>query len=59
MLVTSSPLVLEQCDEVVFIGEDGKEVARGSHDELLDRALRREESGLKYQKVVQRAQGGE
>lgn len=59
VLVTSSPLVLEQCDEVVFIGEDGKEVARGSHDELMDRALRCEESGLKYQKVVQRAQGGE
>lgn len=34
VMVTSSPLVLDQCDEVIFV-EDGKESARGEHRELL------------------------
>ncbi len=35
LLVTSSPLVLTRADEVVFL-VDGKAVARGAHQRLLD-----------------------
>ena len=34
VLVTSSPLVLDQCDEVILI-EEGHEVARGQHHAML------------------------
>ena len=35
VIVTASPLVLDQCDEIVLV-EGGREVARGSHREMLD-----------------------
>ncbi|MDO5035214.1 MAG: ABC transporter ATP-binding protein [Actinomycetaceae bacterium] len=58
ILVTASPLVLDQCDEVVLVDEEGREVARGTHAGLLARAERGDEGGLEYQRIVQRVAGG-
>ncbi|WIM08232.1 ABC transporter ATP-binding protein [Trueperella bernardiae] len=35
-VVTTSPIVLGEADEVIFLGADGAELARGTHAELLD-----------------------
>lgn len=37
VVVTASPLVLDKCDEVVLV-ENGREVARGTHRDMLKRA---------------------
>ena len=50
VIVTSSPLMLDKCDEVVLVDENG-EVARGPHHELL--------ADARYHSVVHRAAGGE
>lgn len=49
--VTASPIMLGEADEVIFLGEDGKEAARGTHAELLD--------DPRYHAVVHRASGDE
>ncbi|MCF2707234.1 ABC transporter ATP-binding protein [Arcanobacterium haemolyticum] len=50
VIVTSSPLVLDRCDEVVLVN-DGHEVARGKHRDMLKRA--------DYFAVVHRESGDE
>lgn len=59
VLVTASPLVLDQSDEVILIDDDGREIARGTHSGLMELAHEGDEAGLKYQNVVQRVAGGE
>ncbi len=58
VLVTASPLVLDQCDEVIVVDEQGREIARGMHRELMQRAAESDPSGLQYQHIVQRVVGG-
>lgn len=53
-VVTASPLVLDQVDDVAFLVQ-GRVVARGSHRELLDRAVAGEEWPSAYRRVVSRA----
>lgn len=36
VVVSASPILLGEADEVIFVGADGREVARGPHTELLD-----------------------
>ncbi|MDO5049877.1 MAG: ABC transporter ATP-binding protein [Actinomycetaceae bacterium] len=59
ILVTASPLVLDQCDEVVLIDDEGREVARGTHAGLLAQAEQGDAGGLEYQRIVQRVMGGD
>ena len=56
IIATESPLVLEACDEVVLLGDDG-ERARSTHRELLARARRGDPDALAYRAVVARAYG--
>lgn len=57
VVVTESPLVLEVCDEVVLLDEDGRERARATHRDLLARARSGEPDALAYRAVVARATG--
>ncbi len=57
IVATESPLVLEACDEVVLLDDDGRERVRSTHRELLARAHRREAVALAYQAIVARACG--
>ena len=57
VLVTSSPLVLEHCDEVVMLSPDGAELVRGTHLELLDQARRGQGGAAEYVNVINRATG--
>lgn len=57
VLVTSSPLVLEHCDEVVMLAPDGAELVRGTHLELLDQARRGQGGAVQYVNVINRATG--
>ena len=59
IVATESPLVLEACDEVVLLDDDGRERVRSTHRELLARAHRREVVALAYQAIVARACGGD
>ncbi|QOR47279.1 ABC transporter ATP-binding protein [Trueperella pecoris] len=36
VVVSASPIILGEADEVIFVGADGRELARGTHAELLD-----------------------
>lgn len=56
LVVTTSPLILEHCDEVIVLGTDGKEIARGTHAELSHAASK---SAHIYQNIVSRTTGGE
>ena len=56
IIATESPLVLEACDEVVLLGDDG-ERTRSTHRELLARAHRGDPDALAYRAVVARAYG--
>ena len=56
IVATESPLVLEACDEVVLLGDDG-ERARSTHRELLARAREGDPDALAYRAVVARAYG--
>ena len=58
VVVTESPLVLEACDEIVLLDDDG-ERARSTHRELLARARWGDPDGLAYRAVVARAYGEE
>ncbi|MDO5496160.1 MAG: hypothetical protein Q4G64_10625, partial [bacterium] len=46
--------VLEHADEVVFLGADGTERARGTHRELMDRAHDGDAAAREYYQVVTR-----
>ena len=50
VITTASPLILGRCDEVIFINDDGAEVARGTHHQLRQQVPA-------YRAVVERAQG--
>lgn len=52
VVVTESPLLLEHADEVIFLGDDGRERARGTHRALLTDAP-------DYRAVVSRIYGEE
>ena len=56
VIITESPLVLEACDEVVLLGDDGEQT-RSTHRELLARAHRGDPDALAYRAVVARAYG--
>lgn len=51
LVVTSSPIVLGMMDEVVLLDDGGHELARGSHQELLNDS--------RYHAIVNRAAGAE
>lgn len=53
-VVSASPLVLDQVDDVAFV-VDGRVVARGTHRDLLDRAAEGEQWASRYRRVVGRA----
>lgn len=51
VIVSASPIVLNAMDEVILLDADGREVARGSHEELSHNQT--------YHNIVHRAAGGE
>lgn len=59
VIVTSSPLVLERCDEVVFINREGAAPVRSSHGDLMEAARNGESVAQDYRRVVERITGGE
>ncbi|HHW84281.1 MAG TPA: ABC transporter ATP-binding protein [Actinomycetales bacterium] len=54
VVVSASPLVLEHAENVVFLGADGRERARGTHRELMDRARDGDPVAREYYRVVTR-----
>lgn len=54
VLVTTSPLVLERCDEVVALGPDGHEIARGAHAALRRAASAGDPGARAYRAIVRR-----
>ncbi|MDT3767235.1 ABC transporter ATP-binding protein [Gleimia hominis] len=57
LIVSESPLVLEQCDEVIVLDETGRrELGRGTHNEL---STREDAAGRTYRRIAQRATGVE
>ncbi len=59
VVVTASPLWLEKCDQVIVLGEDGAEVARGTHRELQERAVSGEAGAGLYRRIIEREAGGD
>ncbi|WP_247595264.1 ABC transporter transmembrane domain-containing protein [Actinomyces procaprae] len=57
IVTTASPLVLEVCDEVVFLDDAGRERLRAPHRELLARARAGDPEAVAYRAVVARATG--
>ncbi|MFC7581207.1 ABC transporter transmembrane domain-containing protein [Schaalia naturae] len=57
VVVTASPLVLEHCEEVVLLDADGRELARGTHEDLSLAAARGDEAARAYRAVVGREAG--
>ncbi|MBE6476052.1 MAG: ABC transporter ATP-binding protein [Actinomyces succiniciruminis] len=57
IVTTASPLVLEVCDEVVFLDDAGRERLRAPHRELLTRARAGDPDAVAYRAVVARATG--
>ncbi|MCL3777744.1 MULTISPECIES: ABC transporter ATP-binding protein [unclassified Actinomyces] len=57
VIVTESPLVLEACDEVVLLDDEGRERVRSTHRDLLARARQGQADALAYRAVVARASG--
>ena len=57
VIVSASPLVLEHAEEVVLVGADGREIVRGTHDELRRAAAQGDQSALAYRAVVNREVG--
>ena len=57
VVVTASPLVLEVCDEVVFLDSSGAEVLRSTHRELMAMARSGDAQAADYRAVVSRALG--
>lgn len=58
-VVTSSPLVLENCDRVVLISRAGKLLAAGTHKELLAEAETGQAAAKQYRDIISRATGEE
>ena len=57
VVVTASPLVLEACDEVVFLDSGGAELLRSTHRELMAMARSGHAQAADYRAVVSRAMG--
>ncbi len=57
VVVTASPLVLEACDEVVFLDSSGAELLRSTHRELMAMARDGHAQAADYRAVVSRAMG--
>ena len=57
VLVTASPLVLEACDEVVLLDDEGRERLRGTHRALLEAAREGDDGAAAYRAIVARAAG--
>ena len=57
IVVTASPLVLEVCDEVVFLDSSGAELLRSTHRELMAMARDGHAQAADYRAVVSRAMG--
>ena len=57
VVVTASPLVLEACDEVVFLDSSGAELLRSTHRELMAMARDGHPQAADYRAVVSRAMG--
>ena len=57
VVVTASPLVLESCDEVVFLDSSGAELMRSTHRELMAMAREGDAQAADYRAVVSRALG--
>ena len=57
VVVTASPLVLEACDEVVFLDSSGTELLRSTHRELMAMARNGHAQAADYRAVVSRAMG--
>lgn len=57
VVVTASPLVLEACDEVVFLDSSGTELLRSTHRELMAMARSGDAQAADYRAVVSRALG--
>ena len=57
VVVTASPLVLEACDEVVFLDSSGTELLRSTHRELMALARDGHAQAADYRAVVSRAMG--
>ena len=57
VVVTASPLVLESCDEVVFLDSSGAELLRSTHRELMAMARDGHAQAADYRAVVSRAMG--
>ena len=57
VVVTASPLVLEVCDEVVFLDSSGAELLRSTHRELMAMARDGHAQAADYRAVVSRAMG--
>ena len=57
VVVTASPLVLEACDEVVFLDSSGTELLRSTHRELMAMARDGHAQAADYRGVVSRAMG--
>ncbi|ERH23411.1 ABC transporter transmembrane region [Actinomyces johnsonii F0542] len=57
VVVTASPLVLEACDEVVFLDSSGAELLRSTHRELMAMARSGDAQAADYRTVVSRALG--
>ena len=57
VVVTASPLVLEACDEGVFLDSSGTELLRSTHRELMALARDGHAQAADYRAVVSRAMG--
>lgn len=59
VLVTASPLVLERCDEVIFIRCCGIRPVRSTHGALMDASYSQDAVAQEYRRVVERIKGEE
>ena len=61
VIVSVSVLVLEHCDEVIVLDEAGREIVRGSHRELRERARSGDPAVASYLAIINRSvlSGGE
>lgn len=61
VIVSASVLVLEHCDEVIVLDDAGREIVRGSHRELRERARTGDPAVASYLAIINRSvlSGGE
>lgn len=59
VVVSASPLVLEACDEVVLLDDDGAERVRSTHRALVEAARAGRPEAVAYRAIVARAAGEE